>query len=146
MNARLIPVTAWVLAVLFFLGAVISCVVAVMNTTNQAAFGFPIAVGLFIAAIFTVIAGFVYGDARRRGMRYVMWTWLVILIPNGIGIILYFILRDPIPNHCTNCGAAMNHRYGFCPHCGTANAPACGQCHKVVESGWSHCAFCGARL
>ena len=29
-------------------------------------------------------------------MNYVMWTLLAIFIPSAVGVILYFILRDPI--------------------------------------------------
>ena len=43
--------------------------------------------------------GFIYADAKRRRMRHVMWAWLA-LVPYFIGVILYFILRDPLPTPC----------------------------------------------
>ena len=101
---------------------------------------------LFVLSGYALLVGYVYGDARRRGMPYVMWTWLAMLVPNAIGIILYFILRDPIPNYCTRCGAAAKQGYSFCPHCGKAMAPACTQCHRLMQEGWTHCAYCGAPL
>ena len=61
------------------------------------------------------LLGYVYGDARRRGMRYVMWTLLAFFIPNGIGVILYFILRDPMPTYCSKCGASAKAAHAFCP-------------------------------
>jgi hypothetical protein len=54
-----------------------------------------------------LLNGYVYADAKRRGMRYVMWTWPAILIPNAIGVILYFVLRDPLLVNCTQWGAQV---------------------------------------
>src|SRR6185503_8685900 len=99
-----------------------------------------------LLAGYALLVGYVHGDARRRGMRYVMWTLLAILVPNALGIILYFILRDPIPNFCTRCGAAVARNFAFCPQCGTGMAMSCAQCHRVSQEGWTHCAHCGARL
>ena len=76
-----------------------------------------------LLAGYTVLVGYVYGDARRRGMRHVLWTWLAILIPNGIGIILYFILRDPLLAYCTTCGGATQPGFVYCPRCGAGVAP-----------------------
>ena len=92
------------------------------------------------------IVGYVYGDARRRGMRHWMWTLLAALLPNAIGIILYFILRDPLPQVCPACGRAVSSRYQFCSGCGAALGQTCAECHRTVESGWTHCAHCGAVL
>lgn len=102
--------------------------------------------GAAVGFVLVMLIGYVYGDAKRRGMRYVMWTLLAIFVPDGIGIILYFILRDPLPTHCTACGTALKAHFAFCPHCGAALHPACPQCGKAVEPQWSHCGYCGARL
>jgi len=102
----------------------------------------PVFVGLIFAA-YVVAVGYVYGDARRRGMRHVMWTLLAIFVPNGIGIILYFILRDPMPVFCSRCGHPMHAGFAFCPGCGCTILPACQGCHKTLSPGWTHCAWCG---
>jgi hypothetical protein len=96
--------------------------------------------------ILVLLIGYVYADAKRRGMRYVMWTWLATLIPNAIGIILYFVLRDPLFVNCTQCGAQVRPGFAFCPKCGGSLALACPQCRGAVEQGWTHCAHCGASL
>ena len=96
--------------------------------------------------VLTLMVGYVYGDAKRRGMRHVMWTWLAALIPNAIGIILYFVLRDPMPVTCPHCGAKAREGFTFCPRCGGALSRACPQCRSAVETGWTHCARCGALL
>lgn len=92
------------------------------------------------------LIGYVYADSKRRGMRYVMWTLLAALIPNAIGIILYFVLRDPLPVPCPRCGAQLRPGFAFCPKCGGPLSLACPQCRRAVEPGWSHCASCGAPL
>lgn len=100
----------------------------------------------FVLAILLGLIGYVYGDAKRRGMRYVMWTWLAALVPDGIGVILYFILRDPLPAGCPRCGTQVPAKFTFCPHCGTPLKPTCPQCGKAVEPGWVNCANCGTKL
>ena len=102
------------------------------------AFAIPFAIIMFF--------GYVYGDARRRGMRYVMWTLLAIFVPNAIGIILYFILRDPLPSTCPKCSASVPSKFTFCPSCGIPVKPVCSQCGNRVETGWRNCGHCGAKL
>lgn len=96
--------------------------------------------------ILVLLIGYVHADAKRRGMRYVMWTFLAALIPNAIGIILYFVLREPLLVNCASCGAQVRPGFAFCPKCGGALAQACPQCRGAVEPGWTHCARCGATL
>ena len=98
---------------------------------------------LFVLAL---LVGYVYSDAKRRGMRYVLWTWLAALIPDAIGIILYFILREPLLMHCPQCGTPLRRGYAFCSKCGTALSAACPRCRRPVEPGWTHCVYCGAAL
>ncbi len=105
----------------------------------------PIAFPLLLGG-YTLLIGYVYGDARRRGMRYVMWTLLAVFLTNGIGIILYFILRDPLPVYCSRCGGGVKQGFAYCPRCGANVLPACPACSRVVQPGWSHCAWCGANF
>jgi uncharacterized membrane protein len=100
----------------------------------------------FAMAGWTLVLGYVYGDARRRGMRYGMWTLLAVFIPNGIGVVLYFILREPMPSYCSKCGSPAKQGHAFCPSCGANVLPSCSQCHRAGQPGWSHCAWCGAKL
>src|SRR5271163_4517180 len=99
-----------------------------------------------ILAIYVLLIGYVNGDAKRRGMRYVMWTLLAIFIPNAIGIILYFILRDPLMKPCPGCSQVLKSGYTFCPHCGTSLLPTCPNCGRGVELGWANCPQCGTKL
>jgi hypothetical protein len=93
-----------------------------------------------------MLIGFVYGDSKQRGMRHVMWTLLAIFLPDAIGIILYFILRDKLPTTCPHCGTKVVAKFAFCPNCGTSVKPTCPHCGQAVEVVWTNCAYCGTKL
>ena len=97
-------------------------------------------------AIYVLLLGYVWGDARRRGMSHVMWTLLALFIPSAVGLILYFILRDPVPVPCPSCAAPARKGHAYCASCGTAVRAACPQCRQPVEPGWRNCASCGQSL
>jgi hypothetical protein len=99
-----------------------------------------------VVFIYVLLIGYVHGDAKRRGMRYVMWTLLAIFIPNAIGIILYFILRDPLPSPCRNCQEQVRAAFAYCPKCGSLMKRVCDGCGRAVESDWMNCAYCGKKL
>jgi hypothetical protein len=147
-SARVIPTTAWVIASLILLSMFLMLYWLIpwdSNVPQIVRILLPI-LPPFALAGWTLVIGYVYGDARRRGMRYVMWTLLAIFIPNGIGVILYFILREPMPSYCSKCGACARPGHAFCPVCGANVLPACAQCHRAGQPGWAHCAWCGAKL
>jgi hypothetical protein len=93
-----------------------------------------------------LLVGYINADARRRGMRYVMWTLLAIFLPNSLGIILYFVLRDPLPVRCRKCSAPVQPAFTFCPQCGAEISGACPACKRAINPGWKRCAFCGGAL
>ena len=64
-----------------------------------------------------------------------LWTLLAIFIPNAIGIILYFILRDPVPVPCPACGTPAKKGQAYCAGCGTAVRAACPQCRPAGRAG-----------
>ena len=146
-RVRVIPLTTWIVAGVVFLFGFVTCGVAM---ARGGAPGFiklivPLVLPLLLAG-YTLLIGYVYGDARRRGMRYVLWTLLAIFLFNGVGIILYFILREPMMVYCSRCGAGVHPLHAFCPKCGGGVQPACPQCHRTIQMGWSHCAWCGRNL
>jgi hypothetical protein len=93
-----------------------------------------------------LLIGYINADARRRGMRHVMWTLLTIFIPYGIGFILYFVLRDPLLVECPQCHATGRSAYIFCTRCGAELSPCCPACKRAVEHDWNRCAYCGTEL
>jgi hypothetical protein len=99
-----------------------------------------------VAAVFVCFVGYVFADAKRRGMNHVVWTLIAIFVPNAIGIILYFILRDPIALPCPACGTRTQKGHAYCPDCGTPVRPACPSCRQPVEPAWRVCPRCGTPL
>jgi Double zinc ribbon len=143
---RIIPIGGWIAAAIVTLFFFVFANVFLLRE-NRA----PVPIRILLPTVvplllggYTLLIGYVYGDARRRGMRYVMWTLLAIFLANGIGIILYFILRDPLPVYCSQCGCGVKQGFAYCPRCGANVLPACPACKRVVQPGWSHCAWCGA--
>lgn len=147
-----VPRTARGLAYLLALGIAVLLFLGPIQSERESQ-AWPLGLKLLVpalaaAVIFTLVnlIGYVYADSKRRGMRYVMWTLLATFMPQGTGIILYFILRDPLPRPCHGCGTVTPGSFTFCPHCGTALRPRCPQCGKAVERAWVNCAFCGVKL
>jgi len=149
---RVIPKAAWIVAWLIYFCVTMPLFLLVAPTDPDMAklprwsqavliYGF-----LLVEVAWVALIGYIYGDAKRRQMRYVLWTLLAIFIPNAIGIILYFILRDPLPKPCPGCRYLERAQFPFCPHCGTLMHPACPKCGKPLESTWTNCAFCGQPL
>lgn len=143
--ARVIAVLAWICLffVLFLVALPSDSKMRLWPPAGQIAFA--IWPGLLLA-IFVLLIGYINADARRRGMRYVMWTLLAIFIPNSIGIILYFVFRDPLLARCPQCGTQGRANFAFCPQCGAQMSPACPACKRTVEGGWQRCPYCGAGL
>lgn len=147
-----IPRLAWAIAVVVWLGFFLLMMWLPLRLDPQAR-QWPLAGKLAMSVlpgiplfVMTLLVGYVYNDAKRRGMRYVLWTCLAALIPNAIGIVLYFVLREPLLVNCTRCGSQLRPGFTFCPNCGAPLGQACPQCGRSVEPGWSHCGHCGAAL
>jgi len=75
-----------------------------------------------IAGIWVLCLGYVYADARRRAMRPVLWTLIAALIPNLLGFLLYFALRQPVMLPCPGCGRPIATEQRFCSWCGRERA------------------------
>jgi predicted RNA-binding Zn-ribbon protein involved in translation (DUF1610 family) len=103
------------------------------------------ALALFIF-LYGFLVSYVYADAKRRGMRHVLWALVAAFVPHALGFIAYFLLREPLLQHCALCGAAARHDFAFCPQCGSPLRRVCSACRRLAETAWSHCAHCGAKI
>ncbi|MGA2369677.1 MAG: double zinc ribbon domain-containing protein [Candidatus Korobacteraceae bacterium] len=97
---------------------------------------------LFLAATI-LLTGYIYADAKRRGMNAVLWTVLVLLIPKPIGFIAYFLLRSPMLAPCPKCSAPVGADFTFCPKCGYALTPSCTGCGRAIRRDYACCPYCG---
>ncbi len=148
-----IPRTARIIAACVWIAATSGLVLLVRSGADRELATAPPALRIFLIGFFPIVLtiyalliGYVYADAKRRGMHYVMWTLLAMFIPDGIGIILYFVLRDPPMRACPSCAQLAKSGFTFCPHCGTSLLPTCPNCGRGVELGWSNCPHCGTKL
>ena len=93
---------------------------------------------------YAVLIGYINQDAGRRSMSRLLWTLIAIFVPNGLGIVLYFVLRKPRTAHCSQCDAEVEPGFNFCPRCSYKLSPSCPRCQRVV--GVNYCPYCGTSL
>jgi len=146
---KIVPAWAWVLAGIGF-----GCMQFVFNVVLARQSDAPPAwarplLGLLVGMVlgcFLLFIGYINRDAKRRGMSPVLWTIVAVLIPNALGIILYFVLRQPLRSACPQCGNAVQTGFSFCPRCSYKLSPNCPQCQRAVGVNDVYCPYCGASL
>lgn len=99
-----------------------------------------------IVAVMILLIGYVNRDSARRGMNRTLWTLLVIFVPNALGFILYFLVRQPLQIPCGHCGAMLQPNFRFCPKCSTPRFAVCGHCNTPTQPGDLFCNNCGRML
>jgi uncharacterized membrane protein YhaH (DUF805 family) len=150
-DIRLIPTWAYILAatLIIVIPGVFRAYSGLWSPESDAPFPFVLLVSFLpgtILAFLALMVGYVNRDAGRRGMSRALWTTLVIIIPNAIGFILYFLLRTPIQIACPKCGTVVDPRVNFCPQCRHGFNPTCPQCRSTVRPGDTFCRNCGAQI
>jgi RNA polymerase subunit RPABC4/transcription elongation factor Spt4 len=103
-------------------------------------------VGGALVAVCLLLVGYVNQDAKRRDMGQLLWTLLVICIPNGIGFLAYFLLRKPLVQFCSKCGGRVETGFHFCANCGWELSPSCSSCGRAVSRDFVVCPYCGKAL
>ena len=99
-----------------------------------------------LVASYVLLVGYVSRDVKRRNMQPGLWMLLVVLMPGGIGAVVYFLLRQPMMSRCPHCSTEIASSYHFCPQCQFQMAPVCGQCLRGVEITDVYCKQCGHDL
>jgi ABC-type Fe3+ transport system permease subunit len=96
---------------------------------------------------YILLLGYVYRDAKRRGMHAGLWLMLILVLSPAylaIGFLLYFFLREPLPFACPQCGSIVGARFNYCPNCKNNLHPACPQCKQEVSETDKYCSSCGS--
>jgi RNA polymerase subunit RPABC4/transcription elongation factor Spt4 len=147
---KIVPLWAWVLAIIAFVAAQIVFNGAALWHSAGAPPAWCRAVLGVLAGIgggcFLLLIGYINRDAKRRGMSPTLWTIMAVIIPNALGIILYFLLRQPRSSACPQCGNAVQTGFNFCPRCNHKLGPSCPQCQRVVGVNDVYCPYCGTPL
>jgi hypothetical protein len=97
-------------------------------------------------ASYILLIGYVSRDVKRRNMTAKLWMLIVIVMPGGIGAVVYFLLRQPILSRCPHCTTEIASTFHFCPQCQFQMAPVCGQCFRGVQITDVYCTQCGHDL
>jgi hypothetical protein len=152
-EARLIPAWSIVLGIVIFIGIQLVWYVYIPLHRPPGRPVPPLALRIFaslvlgvVFLIWSMLVGYVNRDSGRRGMNRTLWTIIAIFVGNGIGFILYFLLRDPLPVICPGCGAAAAPSSTFCSKCRYALRPTCPKCGQAFNPGDQYCAHCGAEV
>jgi len=146
---KIVPPWAWTLAAVAFVGLQFASNVVLAGASDappawaRALLG--LVVGLVLGCLLLFI-GYINRDARRRGMSPLLWTIVAVLIPNALGIILYFVLRQPLCSACPKCGTAVQTGFNFCPRCSYKLSPSCPQCQRLVGVNDVYCPYCATSL
>jgi hypothetical protein len=110
--------------------------------------GIVTAVSLILAGLIFMVA-YVNRDSKRRGMNSGLWTLLVLILSPGwliIGFVIYFLMREPMPYPCPQCGKTVGARFNFCPNCKCNLHPSCPQCKREVVETDKFCPYCAYEL
>lgn len=108
-----------------------------------------VAIGLIGGLLFCFVVllfGYVNADAKRRGMHSTLWTLIAIFVPYLMGVVAYFLVREPLPFNCPQCGVVVSARFYFCPSCKYNLRPACPQCKREVRVDGKYCPYCAQEL
>lgn len=84
--------------------------------------GMLFVIGMIIVLFLCLVVAmglWTYRDAKARGLEAGVWTAVVILIPNFIGLLLYFLVgRKQEQVRCPACGKSTERRKPYCANCG----------------------------
>jgi hypothetical protein len=146
---KIVPLWAWALAGTVFIGAQWFFDIALVGHHDAPpAWARPL-LGLLAGiggGCLLLLIGYINRDAKRRGMSPTLWTLVAIFIPNGLGGLLYFVLRQPLSSACPQCGCGVQAGFNFCPRCNHKLSPSCPQCQRLVGVNDVYCPYCGCSL
>ncbi|MDP9340199.1 MAG: zinc ribbon domain-containing protein [Acidobacteriota bacterium] len=106
------------------------------------------AISIPVSAYFFLV-GYINRDAKRRGMNSTLWTLLVLVLSPAwlfLGFFIYFLMREPLPYNCPQCGTTVGARFNYCPNCKCNLRPSCPQCKREVGELDKFCPYCGTEL
>jgi RNA polymerase subunit RPABC4/transcription elongation factor Spt4 len=146
---KIVPQWVWTLAGVAFVGLQLASNVILARASDAPPAWARVLLGLVAGLVLSCLLlfiGYINRDAKRRGMSPLLWTIVAVFIPNALGIILYFLLRQPLSSACPQCGNAVQTGFNFCPRCNYKLSPNCPECQRVVGVSDVYCPYCGNSL
>lgn len=75
---------------------------------------------VFISIAYLTLGVWTFLDAKSRKLNAALWVVIVMLVPNFIGLILYFLIgRKQSLTQCIKCNQSVQSKSHFCPNCGS---------------------------
>ena len=96
-----------------------------------------------LSALYMLMVGYICKDTVRRGMRARFWIIVCLVLPGGIGAVLYFLLRQPLIALCPSCSTRVQPGYHFCPQCAYHLSASCQRCYSSMGLTDRFCVECG---
>lgn len=73
----------------------------------------------FMILSLTFLGLWTYRDAKNRGLNAKLWTFIVLFVPNLIGLLIYFLVgRKSTMIRCQNCCNDTPKSSKYCMNCG----------------------------
>ena len=145
-EVRIVPWWSYLLGALGFMCVQLVFHVAILRHPNPPTPPVRALIGLLLGLLlfgWFMLLGYVNRDAGRRGMSRALWTVLVIVIPNFLGYLVYFLVRKPLHIPCPYCGAPAEPGFTYCTKCGKALKPSCSNCGAQLRPEDRFCPACG---
>lgn len=144
----IVPRWAWIAAASAFVGAQLffnffEPATGELSSSLRFMLGATAGVG---GGCYLLFIGYLSADAGRRRMSSILWTLVAVLIPYGLGIVLYFLLRQPLSSTCPQCASTVQRGANFCPRCSCKLRPTCPQCQREVGAQDAFCSHCATPL
>lgn len=80
----------------------------------------PILIMLCMFTMLISIFVWTYKDAKSRGLNAIVWTLIVMFVPNLMGLLLYFIVgRRESRIICSKCNSSAPFPAKYCNNCGS---------------------------
>jgi hypothetical protein len=144
---KLIPRWSVAAAALAFVGMLyVFWVIVPAHRHHQLPFGLRLYFALSwsaLSALYMLMVGYISRDTRRRGMRARLWIVVCLVLPGGIGSVLYFLLRAPLVTLCPACGTRVQFEFHFCPQCAYELSASCRRCYSTMGLTDRFCVQCG---
>lgn len=99
-----------------------------------------------LVALYFLMVGYISKDAPRRAMSSRFWMLVCLVMPAGIGAVLYFLLRQSEVSRCPACSTHVQSDFHFCPQCNYQLTASCGNCYRSVRATDQFCTRCGHEL
>jgi hypothetical protein len=145
-SLKLLPLWSIILAILVFVGSQWYFDSAPPSHRRPGTLPMHLIMGYMTSAAlssYILLIGYVSRDVKRRNMSAALWMLLVVVMPGGIGAVVYFLLRQPVMIRCPSCNTELAAGLHFCPQCRFQVAPVCGQCFRGVQITDAFCPQCG---